>query len=139
MAKEAQNASSNCGRLKGKAYKQLLFFLTLRGTNLGGGKKKLTFAQIEKTQGKRPEKKKETKSSGSPSERRIPDIAMPDATSGKIVDEVKKLKVLTPYVVASRFNVRLSVAKDFLEELEKKGVIHLISRSRNVRVYKTLD
>ena len=106
---------------------------------MGGGKKKLTFAQMEKAQEKKPEKKRETKSSGSSSERKIPDIVMPDATSGKIVDEVKKLKVLTPYMIASRFNVRLSVAKDFLEELEKKGAIRLVSRSRNVRVYKTLD
>jgi small subunit ribosomal protein S25e len=52
------------------------------------------------------------------------------------VDEMKKLKVLTPYVVATRFNLRLGVAKDFLEELEKKGAVQLVSRGRNVRVYK---
>ena len=63
---------------------------------------------------------------------------MPD-TSGKIVDEMRKLKVLTPYAVATRFNLRLSVAKDFLEELEKKGAVQLVSRSRNVRVYKPAD
>lgn len=106
---------------------------------MGGGKKKLTFSQMEKSQEKKPEKKKESKSSGGPSERKVPDVFMPDATSGKIVDEVKKLKVLTPYVVASRFNVRISVAKDFLDELEKKGAVKLVSRSRNIRVYKTLD
>ena len=106
---------------------------------MGGGKKKLTFSQMEKSQEKKPEKKKESKSSGSASERKIPDVFMPDVTSGKIVDEVKKLKVLTPYVVASRFNVRISVAKDFLDALEKKGAVKLVSRSRNVRVYKTLD
>ena len=61
---------------------------------------------------------------------------MPDVTSGKLVEEVKKLKVLTPYAVASRYNLRLSVAKDFLEELEKKGAVQLVSRSRNVLVYK---
>ncbi len=106
---------------------------------MGGGKKKLTFAQMEKAQEKKPDKKKETKSSGGTGEGKVPDISMPDATSGKIVDELKKIKVLTPYVVASRFNVRISVAKDFLEELEKKGAIRLVSRGRNVRVYTTLD
>jgi small subunit ribosomal protein S25e len=106
---------------------------------LGGGKKKLSFAQMEKAQEKKPGKKKETKSSGSTGEKKIPEISMPDATSGKIVDEVKKLRVLTPYAVASRFNVRISVAKDFLEELEKKGAIRLVSRGRNVRIYKTAD
>jgi small subunit ribosomal protein S25e len=102
---------------------------------MGGGKKKLTLAAIERSQEKKPEKKKDSKSSGSGSERRVPDVFVPDA-SGKIVDEMKKLKVLTPYVVAARFNLRLSVAKDFLEELEKKGAVQLVSRSRNVRVYR---
>jgi small subunit ribosomal protein S25e len=63
---------------------------------------------------------------------------MPD-TSGKIVDEIRRLKVLTPYMVSTRFNLRLGVAKDFLEELEKKGAVKLVSRSRNVRVYKPTD
>lgn len=98
----------------------------------------MTLAAVERSQEKKPEKKKESKSSGSASERKVPDVFMPDA-SGKIVDEMRKLKVLTPYVVATRFNLRLSVAKDFLEELEKKGAVHLVSRSRNVRVYKPAD
>lgn len=63
---------------------------------MGGGKKKLSFAQIEKSQEKKPEKKKETKSSGSSAERKIPDIIMPDATSGKIVDEVKNSECSHP-------------------------------------------
>jgi small subunit ribosomal protein S25e len=103
---------------------------------LGGGKKKVTLAQMEKSQEKKPEKRKESKSSGSVSERKVPQVFMPDVTSGKLVEEVKKLKVLTPYTVASRYNLRLSVAKDFLEELEKKGAVQLVSRSRNVLVYK---
>ena len=102
---------------------------------MGGGKKKLTLASIERSQEKKPEKKKESKSTGSSAERKVPDVFMPDAT-GKLVEEMKKLKVLTPYSVATRYNLRLSVAKDFLEELEKKGEVQLISRSRNDRVYK---
>jgi len=102
---------------------------------MGGGKKKVTLASIERSQEKKPEKKKDSKPSGSASERKVPDVSMPDA-SGKVVDEMKKLKVLTPYIVATRFNLRLSVARDFLEELEKKGAVQLVSRSRNVRVYK---
>lgn len=105
---------------------------------MGGGKKKMTLAAVERSQEKKPEKKKEGKSSGSSSERKVPDVFMPDA-SGKIVDEMRKLKVLTPYVVATRFNLRISVAKDFLEELEKKGAVQLVSRSRNIRVYKPAD
>jgi small subunit ribosomal protein S25e len=106
---------------------------------MGGGKKRQTLAQIERAQGKKPEKKKETKSSGSMTEKKAPGVILPDVKSEKIVEEVKKLKVLTPYVVASRFNLRLSVAKDFLDELEKKGTVQLVSRSRDVKVYRPLD
>jgi small subunit ribosomal protein S25e len=105
---------------------------------MGGGKKKLSLAAIERTQDKRPDKKKDSKSSGSSGERKLPDVFMPDA-SGKVVDDIKKLKVLTPYMVATRFNLRISIAKDFLEELEKKGALQLVSRDRNVRVYKPVD
>ncbi|MEM2102447.1 MAG: 30S ribosomal protein S25e [Candidatus Bathyarchaeia archaeon] len=106
---------------------------------MGGGKKKQTLSQIEKAQEKKPEKKKETKSAGSGAEKKAPAVVLPDLKSEKIIEEVKKLRVLTPYTVASRFNLRLSVAKDFLEELEKKGAIRMVSRSRNVSIYKSLD
>jgi small subunit ribosomal protein S25e len=105
---------------------------------MGGGKKKLSLAAIERTQDKKPDKKKDSKSSGSGSERKVPEVFMPDA-SGKVVDEMKKLKVLTPYMIATRFNLRISIAKDFLEELEKKGAVQLVSRDRNVRIYKPVD
>jgi len=105
---------------------------------MGGGKKKQSLSQIERSQGKKPEKKKETKSSG-PAEKKAPGVIIPDLKSEKIVEDVKKLRILTPFSVASRFNLRLSVAKDFLDELEKKGAIQLVSRSRNVKVYRSLD
>jgi len=111
----------------------------LKATKLGGGKKKVSLAKMEKSQTKKSEKRKEAKSSGSTTEKKTPDIFMPDTKSGKIIEEVKKLKVLTPFAVASRFNLRLSIAKDFLEELESKGIVQLVSKSRNVRVYKPLD
>jgi len=106
---------------------------------MGGGKKKQTLSQIEKSQEKKPEKKREAKSAGPGAEKKAPAVVMPDPKSEKIIEEVKKLKVLTPNTVASRFNLRLSIAKDFLEELEKKGAIQLVSRSRNVRIYKSLN
>jgi len=101
-----------------------------------GGKKKLSLKQIERMQARRGEKK-ETKPSGSPSERerKSGGIFLPDPRSEKVVNEIKKMKTLTPFSVASRFNLRLSVAKDLLEELEQKGVIQFVSRSRNLKIY----
>jgi small subunit ribosomal protein S25e len=105
-----------------------------------GGKKKLTLKQAERMQAKRGEKK-EAKPSKSPSgrERKTAGIILPNPRSEKIVNEIKKMKILTPFTVASRFNLRLSVAKDLLEELEQKGVIQFVSRSRNLKIYTPVD
>jgi len=46
------------------------------------------------------------------------------------------MKVLTPYLIASRFNLRLSVAKDFLEELHQRGLVEYVSGGRNIKIYK---
>jgi len=105
-----------------------------------GSKKKLSLKQTERMQSRKSEKK-ETKSSGSPSkrERKPAGIILPDPGSEKIVNEIKKMKTLTPFAVASRFNLRISVAKDLLEELEQKGVIRFVSRSRNLKIYTPVD
>ncbi|MFQ6086870.1 MAG: hypothetical protein ACE5OV_02510, partial [Candidatus Bathyarchaeia archaeon] len=89
-----------------------------------GSKKKLSLKQTERMQARKGEKK-EAKSSESPSkrERKPAGIILPNPRSEKIVNEIKKMKTLTPFAVASRFNLRLSVAKDLLEQLEQKGVI----------------
>jgi small subunit ribosomal protein S25e len=104
-----------------------------------GGKKKLTLKQVERMQTKKDdedkEKKKKEKPSG-PREKKPLGIVSPDPKNEKLVGELKKMPVLTPYAVASRFNIRISAAKDFLEQLEENGVIQLVSGSHNIKVYK---
>ena len=106
-----------------------------------GGKKKLTLKQMERMTAKQPpEKKKESKSSsGSAPEKKVAGITPPDLKSEKVLNELKKMKVLTPYMVASRFELRLSVARDVLEELQQKGVVQFVSGSRNIKIYKPAD
>jgi small subunit ribosomal protein S25e len=60
----------------------------------------------------------------------------PDSKNDKIIAEVKKMNVLTPYAVATRYGVRISAAKDFLEQLEANGTIQLVSGSHNMKIYK---
>jgi small subunit ribosomal protein S25e len=106
-----------------------------------GGKKKLSLKQIERTQEKKdeaPEKKKGGKSGPAP-ERKAPGIMPPDLKSDKILGEIRKMKAVTPFVVASRFNVRLSVAKDMLDELAQRGVLEYISSGKNLKIYKPHD
>jgi small subunit ribosomal protein S25e len=105
-----------------------------------GGKKKLSLKQMERMQLKKDEEEKKKKEkAAAPKEKKPSTIVPPDPKNEKIVGELKKMNVLTPYAVASRFNLRISAAKDFLEQLEDEGVIQLVSGSHNIKIYKPID
>jgi ribosomal protein S25 len=104
-----------------------------------GGKKKLGIKQMEKQQvsqdeAKQQDKKKEK--TGPPKERKTVGIMPPDSKDAKIIAEIKKMSVLTPYAISARYGVRISAAKDFLEELEANGTVQLVSGSHNIKIYK---
>lgn len=105
-----------------------------------GGKKKLGLKQMERMQKKRDEegrsKDKKKEKAGPLKEKRVIGVIPPDVKNEKIVNEVKKMNVLTPYAVASRFNIRISAAKDFLEQLEQNGAVQLVSGSHKIKIYK---
>jgi len=106
-----------------------------------GGKKKLTLKQMERASEKKDEAgtKRGGKSSGPGPEKKAPGITPPDLKSDKVIGEIKKMKAVTPYGVASRFNLRLSVARDMLEELAQKGIIEYVSGSKSLKIYKPHD
>ncbi|MEM3622347.1 MAG: hypothetical protein QXZ02_03280 [Candidatus Bathyarchaeia archaeon] len=105
-----------------------------------GGKKKLSLKQMERMQLKKDEEEKKKKEkTAAPKEKKPSTIVPPDPKNEKIIGELKKMNVLTPYAVASRFNLRISAAKDFLEQLEEEGVIQLVSGSHNIKIYKAID
>ncbi|MCS7120367.1 MAG: 30S ribosomal protein S25e [Nitrososphaerota archaeon] len=106
---------------------------------MGGGKKKPTLSQLAKSQLKEEAKtdSKSSKRSGpAATEKKTLRILSPDLDDKSIIKEIEKMKVLTPYSVASRFNIRLSVAKDFLEELQRKGIITFVYGGGNVKIYR---
>ncbi len=105
-----------------------------------GGKKRLSLKQVERMQTRKDkqEKKKKEKTSGL-KEKKPSAIVPPDPENEKIIGELKKMRVLTPYVVASRLNVRISAAKDFLEQLEKRGVVQMVSGNHTLKIYKAVD
>ena len=104
------------------------------------GKKKLGIKQMEKQQVKSDEEKaKEAKKkdkAGPPKERKTVGIMVPDAKDGKNISEIKKMGVLTPYAVATRYGIRISAAKKFLQQLEANGSVQLVSGSHNIKIYK---
>jgi len=105
-----------------------------------GGKKKLSLKQMERMQlRKDAEEKKKKEKEAAPKEKKPSGIIPPDPKSEKIVGELKKMNVLTPYAVASRFNLRISAAKDLLEQLEDEGIVQLVSGSHNIKIYKPIS
>lgn len=103
-----------------------------------GGKKKLGIKQMEKQQTSQDEAKQDKKKekSGPLREKKASSIMPPDAKNDKIVAEVKKMNILTPYAIATKYNIRISTAKDFLEQLETNGSIQVVSKSHNLKIYK---
>ena len=109
---------------------------------MGKGKKKKSITQMTKMQETEKQKRKgksKNQGSSSSSSRAEPKnlkIVAPSLKDTKVKKELESMKVLTPYIIASRFNLRLSVAKDFLEELHALGIITYVSGRRNIRIYK---
>jgi ribosomal protein S25 len=90
------------------------------------GKKSLK--KMEKTQdAEAPKEEKKEKIVGS--------VDAIHANSPELMDAMKKMKAITPPAVASQFNLKVSVAKKMLEELDQKGTIKLVAHTNNLRVY----
>jgi small subunit ribosomal protein S25e len=100
-----------------------------------GGKKKRSMKGLEKTQ-KPKTKKKDKETAAQPGEKGVPGITLPNLKDEELSRELGKMKFITPHSIASKFNVRLSIARAFLKEMERKGAISLVSRSQNLTVYK---
>lgn len=105
-----------------------------------GGKKKLSTKQLERRQKKSSEQttKKKDKVVGL-REKNLSGIVAPDLKDKGILSELRKMSILTPYIVASRFNVRISVAKDFLDQLEEHGKVQMVCGNHNLKIYKPVD
>ncbi len=106
-----------------------------------GGKKKLGLKQMERQQvkedGEKAAKDKKDKKAGPPKERKTNiNVIPPDAKNEKIIAEIKKMPVLTPYAVSTKYNVRISAAKQFLLQLEQNGAVQLVSGNHSIKVYK---
>jgi len=106
---------------------------------MGGGKKKPTLTQLAKAQARQKETKRvksERERRSSRIESKAARIISPDPRDKNVIKQLQSMKVITPYTIASRFNLLLSVAKDFLEDLHRQGIITYVSGGRNLKIYK---
>ncbi len=84
---------------------------------------------------KKPEPAKKTKTK-TVAEKKTAGIGLPNLDDTKFVGELSKLGALTPYSIASQFNVRLSVARDILEELERRRLVKSVGGNTRIKIYK---
>jgi len=91
------------------------------------GKKSLK--KMEKTQDAEAPKEEKKK------EKIIGSVDAINANSPELLDAMKKMKAVTPPAIASQFNLKVSVAKKLLEELNTKGTVKLVAHTNNLRVY----
>ena len=108
-----------------------------------GGAKKRSMAQMEKTQDQPDKGKDESPTPGKKggkaktvAEKRARGLQAPDLNDPKFIGEVGKMSAITPYSLASQFNVKLSVAKDLLEELERRKMVTLVGGNARIRIYQ---
>lgn len=106
---------------------------------MGGKKKQSMKQQVRAETKKKPAKKEKSTAAPSSEKKGIPGITPPNVANEKLIQTLKKMKVITPFALASRFDLRLSVARQLIQQLEQKGQIQFVSRSRNLRIYRPAD
>lgn len=103
-----------------------------------GGKGKKSIKQLEKeqlkAQRKQEKKAKETKETKRESKATI--AIVDTSLIGKVKTELKNFKYLSPWVIASQFNVKMGEAKRLLKRLENEGIVELVAPDNRNPIYK---
>jgi ribosomal protein S25 len=103
-----------------------------------GGAKKKSIAQAEKQQTLQSSKQEKTdkKKGSKPAEKKLGGIDLPNVKDKDLIAELSKMKAITPYSVATRYNLKIGIAKDLLETLENGGSIQRVAGNSALRVYR---
>ncbi len=72
-------------------------------------------------------------------EKYVGGVDIPPLDAKDTLGALKGMKAITPTAVATRFNLKISVAKRMLTTLEEKGVVEFVTRSSNLKIYKMVD
>jgi small subunit ribosomal protein S25e len=103
-----------------------------------GGKKRPTLSQLakkaEKEKAQQPQKgKKEVKKEEAPAKRTIQ--TLDEKVFQTIAKEVQGMKAVTPYEVASKYGIKMSVAFKVLRNLRDRGDLVLVAKGHRTEIY----
>jgi len=102
-----------------------------------GGKTKKSITAMEKQQKLREMKEKKVKEEKKEEkkEKKISSPLLPLEVVKQLEGEVSNIKCLTPYAIASKFGLKMGVAKSVLKELESRGILKCVARGSRISVY----
>ena len=60
---------------------------------------------------------------------------VPENVVKRIAREVQREKFVTPYMIAERYSMTISLAKQVLRRLEREGVVELYAKNRRAPIY----
>lgn len=103
-----------------------------------GGKHKKSITQMEKQQMLAKLKALRGKRKYEVMEKTVRSILISDELISQIRNEIHNMRYITPSSIALKYNLRISVAKDLLEQLENEGEIMRITKNRRIIVYKPI-
>ena len=101
-----------------------------------GEAKKKGRSQIEKaqsSQNKASSAKKRDKVSRT--EKKEKAIEVPDIDDQRLT-KIREMGVVTPFSIATQFNIRVGTAKDLIQELVRRKVIECVGGNGRIRVYR---
>ena len=104
-----------------------------------GGSKKKSISQMDKQQ-KVQAQKRSGKQKKAPRQKTIDEgikgVDIPNVPIKDLSNELKKMKAITPYALAMKYSIKLSLAKAWLKLLDQTGTIQKIAGSSSLKIYK---
>ena len=95
---------------------------------------KKSLKQIERQQRKKDSKDKE-KEKGGRVTKTIGALDIEEIDSEDLMEQLQKMKAVTPTGLAIHYSLKVSMAKKLLDQLQKDKVVEMVSRSHNLKVY----
>ena len=93
---------------------------------------KKSMKKVERQQ--RRKEKEEAKEKGRV-QKTIGSLDIPEMTTEELMEQLGKMKAITPTGLAIHYNMKVSTSKKLIKELMEQKVLTLASKSHNLKVY----